>query len=149
MRDEARPFSSGRALRPGELLAENILWSYVIQLSSVASYVHTLGLACRCACDVVTSASLETLEYIFIRTGNKVRNCGISNKTSISILALALFFGVQAKIIVKCDMRLEWSIRVKCCSQVECGCVWTVLALSMSSSLNLTNRTSRQWLLRR
>ena len=47
LRDEARPFSSGRALRPGELLPESILWSYVIQLSSVVRYVHTLGLACR------------------------------------------------------------------------------------------------------
>jgi hypothetical protein len=34
-------------LQPGNLLPENVLWSFLLQLVSALRYVHALGLACR------------------------------------------------------------------------------------------------------
>jgi len=45
---EDRPFSAGKGTNQSGLLAESLIWEYVVQISSLIRTLHAASLACRC-----------------------------------------------------------------------------------------------------
>ncbi|CAF0850932.1 unnamed protein product [Rotaria sordida] len=45
---EDRPFSAGKGTSQTGLLAESLIWEYVVQMSSLIRTLHGVSLACRC-----------------------------------------------------------------------------------------------------
>ncbi|UJR21899.1 hypothetical protein I4U23_024970 [Adineta vaga] len=45
---EDRPFSAGKGTNQSGLLAESLIWEYVVQISSLIRTLHAASLSCRC-----------------------------------------------------------------------------------------------------